>query len=193
MNGLGPGIVCQGTIPALQKGNRGSRNQQPSRPRGANRLRTAAPSGFPAMPMAPALGRGRARELKLTGERAEAGVGERKGARRCAQLGQPPLLRLSPSVLESSSRCAAAVFCSRAQARHPPEVPPLPPLPPPGGYLGNRAGELRLRWAVLQGLVGVGLTPGCSCSWNFLEPLPLGRLESEVSGGSRDSPGALQF
>lgn len=147
------------------------------------------------MPMAPALGLGKARALKLTGERAEAGVGEREGARRCTQLGQPPLLRLSPSVLESSSRCAAAVFCSRAQARHPPEVPPLLPLPPPGGYLGNRAGELGLRWAVLKGLVGVGLSPGFSRSWNFLELLPPpGWPESEeVSGGSGVSPGALQF
>lgn len=100
-------------------------------------------------------------------------MGEREGARCCAQLGQPPLLRLSPSVLESSGRRAAAVsFCSRAQARHPPEVPPLPQLPPPRGYLGNGAGgELGRGGVVRKGLVGMGASLGSQRSWNFLDPL----------------------
>ena len=34
--------------------------------------------------------------FSTAGERADAGVGEREGAGCCAQLGQPPLLRLSP-------------------------------------------------------------------------------------------------
>lgn len=52
-------------------------------------------------------------------------------------------------------------------------------------------------WGGLCGraLVGVGLSLGFWRSWNFLEPfLPLGRPEStEVSGGSGDCSGALQF
>ena len=84
---LRAGKGCRGTPPALQKGIRGYRNRHPSRPRGANRLPTAAPSSLPAPPVAPDLGRGDARGLKLTGERADAGVGEREGARCCAQLG----------------------------------------------------------------------------------------------------------
>lgn len=177
MKGLGPtphvpGMACLSNAPALQGENRGSWNRQPSRPRGANRLPTAAPSSSPALPMVPALGRGEVRGLRLTGERAVAGVGEREGARCCAHLGQLPLLRLSPNVLESSARLSAAVvFCSRAQARHRPEVPPLPQLPPPRGYLDNRAGELGLGWVMPKGLVGVGLRLGSWRSWNFLETL----------------------
>lgn len=99
----------------------------------------------------------KARELTLTRQGAEAGAGEPERARRCAHLGQLPPLRVSPSVLEGSARRAAAVvFCSRAQARHPPEIPPLPPLPPPRGYLGNREGELGLDWALPNDLVCVG-------------------------------------
>lgn len=55
-----------------------------------------------------------------------AGAGERKEERSTAQLGQTQLLHHPPSVLESSARPAAAdLFCSRAPARHLPEVPPL--------------------------------------------------------------------
>lgn len=135
------------------------------------------------------MGRGEARGLKLTGERAEAGVGEREGARCWAQLGRPPLLRVSRSVLESSARCAAAVvFCSRVRARHSTEVPPLLPLPPPRGYLGNGAGAIGLGGAVPKGLVGVGASLGSWSSWNFLEflPPPRGPESAEVSGGSGD-------
>ena len=165
--GLGPTRcapvrVAGAPPPTLQKGTRGYGDRQPSRPRGANRLPTAALSSYPTPPVAPDLGRGGALGLKLTGERADAGVGEREGARCCAQLGQPPLLRLSPSVLESSGRLAAAVaFCSRAQARHPPEVPPLPPLPPPRGYLGNGAGGgARTGRSCAEGPCGDGRKPG---------------------------------
>ena len=146
--------------------------------------------------MAPALGREEARELKLTGEGAEASVGEREGARCWAQLGQPPLLRFSASVLESSARRAAAVlFCSRVLARHSTEVPPLSPLPPPRGYLGNGAGALGLGGAVPKGLVGVGASLGSWRSWNFLEflPPPSGPGSAEVLGGSGDCSGAVQY
>ncbi|XP_072588002.1 uncharacterized protein [Vulpes vulpes] len=167
-----PEAGCRGT-PALPK--RESWIQEPTTlpPTRSQPPPTAAPSGFPVPTMAPALGGGEARGPKLTGERTEAGVGEREGARCWAQLGQPPLLRVSPSVLESSARRAAAVaFCSRVQARHSAEVPPLSPLPPPRGYLGNGAGALGLGGAVPKGLVGVGLNLGSQRSWNFLEFLP---------------------
>ncbi|XP_070650276.1 uncharacterized protein [Bos indicus] len=167
VHSLRAGKGCRGTPPpprpAFQKGTRGYRNRQPSRPRGANRLPTAALSSFPAPPVAPDLGRGDAGELKLTGERADAGVGEREGARCCAQLGQPPLHRLSPSVLESSGRRAAAVsFCSRAQARHPPEVPPLPPLPPPAVTWATARGGARAGRSCAEGPYGDGRKPGFS-------------------------------
>lgn len=99
--GLGP--ARRGTTPALQGGNRGAGDRQPSRPRGGQPPPTAAPSGSRRRRQRRPGGEPRRGGLPtLTGERAEAGVGEREGARCCAQLGQPLLLRLSPSVLESS-------------------------------------------------------------------------------------------
>lgn len=62
---------------------------------------------------------------RLTGERGRRRRAER-GAESTAQLGHTLLLHHPPCVLESSARPAAAdLFCSRAPARHLPEVPPL--------------------------------------------------------------------
>ncbi|CAD7687681.1 unnamed protein product [Nyctereutes procyonoides] len=102
---------------------------------------TAAPSGFPVPTMAPALGGGEARGPKLTGERAEAGVGERQGARCWAQLGQPPLLRPSPG---ASLHGSPAPFAAATAPRLPRQR-----------RGGARAGR---SWA--EGPCGGGLKPG---------------------------------
>lgn len=116
---------------------------------------------------------------------------ELQRARYCAQLGKPPLLRLSRSVLESSARrAAAAVFCSRAQTRHPQEVPPFPPLPPPCGYPGNGARELGLKGAVPNGLVGVGLSLGPGAPGTFWSPcfLRVGPRRRECQAAAGELP-----
>ena len=88
-------------------------------------------------------------------------MGEREGARVCAQLVQPPLLRLSPSVLESSARRAATVvFCSRVAARHPPEVPPPPAAATAPRLPGQRRGGARSGRDSAEGPCGGGLKTG---------------------------------
>lgn len=87
---------------------------------------------------------------RLTGERA--GAGERREESSTAQLGQTLLLHYPPSVLESSARPAAAdLFCSRARARHLPEVPPLAAATTPRLPGQRRGGGAWLRPRALWG------------------------------------------
>nr|XP_025864808.1 collagen alpha-1(III) chain-like [Vulpes vulpes] len=135
-----PEAGCRGT-PALPK--RESWIQEPTTlpPTRSQPPPTAAPSGFPVPTMAPALGGGEARGPKLTGERTEAGVGEREGARCWAQLGQPPLLRPSPG---ASLRGSPAPFAAATAPRLP----------------RQRRGGARAGRSCAEGPCGGGLKPG---------------------------------
>lgn len=123
---LGLLVACghPGGLPSTESG---SGNPQPPPTRGRPTASGCGSPGWLAGWLAPgphaAAGRGKpeGRDSPVSGRAPESG--KRSVAQRSSGRRGP--LHLPPSVLESSARPAAAdLFCSRARARHSPEVPP---------------------------------------------------------------------
>ena len=137
--GRAPGIP--GSLP---KPEAGSRN--PQSPPTRDQPPPAAPS--PAV-----WGPDRTPRPREAGDSPVSGPAPESGKERStAQLSHTLLLHHPPSVLESSARPAAAdLFCSRAPARHLPEVPPLAAATAPRLPGQRRGGGKWLRPRALWG------------------------------------------